>query len=267
MELETTPALENAQAAPVESAPTPVDPAVTPEPAPVEGEVQEAEPSKAVKELIAQRKKRQAAEQDAAYWRGVAEGRSPKAEPAPVVPVTTEIKAPQLDDFETYEDFEVAKEEYVLARAEQRVMTKLQQEKVQQETRQVTQTFWEKVETLAESDPYLKDEIAVVGRNVNPLVADLVVKSEVGIDLVHYLSKNPQEATRISQMQPMQAAMELGKLGAQIKAAPKPEPPKRVSAAPEPIPTVTPAGNVVEDEDKLPIDQWVARRNAAAKRR
>jgi len=270
MELETA-ALDNALAAPAESAPAPVTEPVAPESAP--GEVVEPvaeEPSKAIKELIHVRKRAQTAEQQAAYWQGVAEGRGrPAAEPvAPVAaPAAQAPVRPVLDNFETFEEWENADRDYVVQRAKFELRQEFQQEIVQKEAIQVQKTFWQKVETLAESDPYVKDEIAAVGRMVSSVVAELVVKSESGIDLVHYLNKNPQEAARISQMPPYQAAMELGSIAATIKATPKPKPPRQVSAAPEPIPTVTPAAGAIVDEDNLPIDQWVARRNAEAKRR
>ena len=80
----------------------PVAPAVVADPAPAPEtpapETPEAEPSKAVKELIAQRKKRQDAERDTAYWKGVAEGRG-KQDVVPAAPETPSGPpvAPKLD--------------------------------------------------------------------------------------------------------------------------------------------------------------------------
>lgn len=258
----------NATEAPAVSADQPADSAPATVPAEQTTDAEGSEPSKAVKELIAQRKKRQAAEQEAAYWRGVAEargGQKPDATPqapaqqAPAVPVP-----PVLDNFETFEEYEAAKDEYLVQKAEYTLMQKLQQRQQQEKVAQVHNAFWSKVDALENEDPHIKDTVTAVGNMVTPVVADLVVQSELGIELVKHFHKNPAEAKRISMLPPVLAAKELGALEAQLKYTPKPTPPKQVSAAPEPIPTVTPAGNAIVDEDNLPIDQWIERRNKIA---
>ena len=226
-----------------------------------------AEPqSRAVKDLIIQRKRRQVAEQEAAYWRGVAEakGNSP-AEQAKAVPVQhkqDQQAAPSSDQFDTWEEFEKAKDEFLVNKAEQRVMAKFQQQQAQQQQAKVQSSFWEKVESFESSDdPYIRDTITKVGQMVSPVVADLVVQSDDGIELVKFFSKNPKEAQRISQLHPLTAAREIGKIEARLGNVPKPEPPKKVSQAPMPIKTVTPAGSVTEfDPQTASMDEYYKRR-------
>ncbi len=106
-------------------------PAVIADPAPVViEEPQGAKPSKVVEELKTQRKKRQDAEKEAAYWRGVAEARS-KPETVPAVPSSDPV-APKLDQFETYEQYEAAKDVYLVNLATHKVRAEYTQTQQQQ---------------------------------------------------------------------------------------------------------------------------------------
>lgn len=260
------PAVET-DSAPVAAPETPVVPV---EPAPVE-----TESDKRTKELIAQRKKRQLAEQEAAYWRGVAEARNvatqePQAQqPQPVEqnPNAPPV-APSLDQYQTFAEYEVAKDEYLVKRAQYEFMQQLQrqQEHAQQEQykrkqMEVQMAFNQRIEKETERNPEFATAIENVGSRMALPVAELVKQSEVGIDIVKYLNANLAEVTRISQLPPVLAAKEIGLIEAQIKFKPQPEPPKRVSQAPDPIPTVTPVGAPVVDEADLPVDEFIRRRN------
>ena len=114
------PATTEPTAEPAESAPAPAP--VADDQGTIE-DPQGAKPSKVVSELIAQRKKRQDAEREAAYWKGMAEGRGKQETPTPVQPTpsTAAPVAPKLDQFETYEQYESAKDEYLVQLAEHRV--------------------------------------------------------------------------------------------------------------------------------------------------
>ena len=231
-------------------------------------EEQGAEPSKAVKELIAQRKRRQEAEKEAAYYRGLAEARGaiPQTQTAPAqpqVPVAANV-APTSDQFETWEEYERAKDEYLISQAEQRVYLRQQQYQQQATVVQKQTTFNEKIEAAAVSDPTI---LSIVEDRTLPLhkhALPILYESDVAPEILKALNADRKEATRIRELferNPILGAREFGKLEASIIAAPKPTPPKKVSLAPEPIKTVTPSGASVPDEDKLPMEQWVKRRN------
>lgn len=241
----------------------PAEQLADPAPAPEElvDEPKEDKNSKVVKELIGQRKKRQQAEQEAAYWKGIAEGRGHKEEPAKPVQQTGELKPPVLDDFETFEAFEAAKDEYLIQRAEQRVLKKQQEQQEQKRVEEAQLTFKQRLDDAAAVDPEIYETVNEVAKLVSPIVAELVVNSDAGIEIVKFFEQNPKEALRISKLQPLQAAKEMGMLEMKlVTVPPKPEPPKKVSAAPQPIKTVTPAGSPVVDEDDLPMEEYYKRR-------
>jgi hypothetical protein len=241
-----------------------------------------SEPSKAVKELIAQRKKRQEAERDAAYWRGIAEGRGHKQEPVkqevqsgpiygtdgnvypePVAPVKPDIN--KFDDYTQYQiaesAYEQAKEEYLVQKAEWRIGQRVESFNKKQQEQTVQQKFNATIEKAASTDPSIYDIVNDGTLPVSKAMVPLIQTSEYAPQILKYLHNNRKDGMRIAALPPMMAAKELGAIEARIAGSPKPEPPKKVSLAPTPIPTITPAGSTIVEEDDLPIDQWIARRN------
>jgi hypothetical protein len=242
----------------------PAEPAA-PAPAPVEDSEENPKPSKAVSELIAQRKKRQAAEQEAAYWKGVAEGRTKPAEPAsPAAPAPVEPTgppvAPKLDQFETYEQYEAAKDAFLIAKAKYDFRQEQQAEQQRQAAISARQKFDARIDAAAKEDPALLDVLADKTIPISPVMASLIMESEVSPQLIRWANANRDAAMKIAMLPPLQAARELGIIEAQIKFTPKPEPVKRVSAAPEPVTPVAPSSPATVDEADLPMDEYFRRR-------
>lgn len=228
-------------------------------------EVQVAEPSKAVKELISQRKRRQQAEKEAEYWRGVAEAKGFK--PETNIPQQQQSSIPQqpvqpvLDQFETFEEYEKAKDEYLVQQAEYRIAQKFMQYQQQNQQQKLQATFQQRIEAEAVNDPTIYDIVQDPSLPISDSMAPLVQESDVAPQLLKWLHNNRKEAARIAQMHPLMAAKEIGAIEAGIKNTPKPEPPKRVSQAPEPIKTVTPSGSVKEfDPETATMEEYYQHR-------
>jgi hypothetical protein len=250
-------------------APATETPAVTADPAPAPvtedqgqpDEPQTEKPSKVVSELIAQRKKRQDAEREAAYWKGVAEGRGKQETPvvqppsAPVAPV-----APKLDQFETYEQYETAKDEYLLQTAEHRAMQRIQAAQAAQTVQTAEQTFQKRIDAAVKEDPSLVDVLRDPTLPISVHMIPVLKESENAPKLLRWLDQNRDEARRIATLPPMQAAREMGILEAKISFAPVVEPPKRVSSAPEPVKPVASTSSATVDEDALPMEEYHKRR-------
>ena len=242
--------------------------AVNTESAPVETsadentEQQGSEPSKAVKELIAQRKRRQEAEKDAAYWKGVAESRNIQQQPSlSVAKPNDTLVEPNSDDFENWADFEKARTRYTVDLAKH----ELRQEQLQSQQRQQFQskvsTFEQKLEKFAETDPSILDIREDKTLPVSRAMGDIIQESDMAPELLKYLDANRKEAQRIYGLSPLAAAKEMGRLEATLSSTPKPLPPKRVSQAPSPIPTVTPSGSVKEfNPETATMEEYYARR-------
>lgn len=78
-------------------------------------------------------------------------------------------------------------------------------------------------------------------------VAELVMDSDNSAALAFYLGKNPQIATKISQLSPLQQAREIGRIEATKLDVPKPP---QVSGAPPPAPKIAPSNSQVDKDPK-----------------
>ena len=248
---------ENTIAVPAESAPAPVPEAPVPE-APVETEVpaeqsEEGKPEsraeKRIKQLVA---KQREAEREADYWRGKAsQAEVPQAQPAP----QGQTPAPTADQFEAYDDFLVAKAKYEI-KAEQTA----QEWKAKVDAYE--SNFTSRINKAAENEP---DILEIVNDRTLPISQTMAVaikESEVAPDILKYLSRNREESRKIAMMNPIAATRAIGSIEYRLSNLPKPEPVKKISQAPEPIKPVESKGSQSVDLDKLPMDEYVKRRNS-----
>lgn len=240
---------------PAEPAPAPAP--VTDEPDPSTEPAPE-KPSKVVAELIAQRKKRQDAEREAAYWRGQAEARGAEKVPpmdvqsaSPSAPV-----APKLDQFETFEQYEAAKDKYLIAQAKHEFLQEQTATNQRQAAMTVDQAFQKRINEAAKEDPAIVDVMRDPTLPISSSMIPLLKESENAPKILRWLDQNRAEASRIATLPPLQAAREMGIIEAQIRFAPKVEPPRRVSAAPEPVKPVVPSSVSIVDEESLSMEEY-----------
>ena len=227
---------------------------------------QGSEPSKAVRELIAQRQKRQKAQQEAAYWRGMAEARGTQSQqqaqpqatqaPAPTGPPA----APSLDNYETYEEYEKAREDYVIAAAEFRISQKFAQQQRATQQQTLARSFEERMVEAYKADPTIEEIRNDPTLPVSQVMAQLLQRSEMAPQILKWLNNNRENAARMTRMDPITVAMEFGRVEATLKATPKPAPRKKVSAAPTPIQTVQATSAAEIEEDDLPMEEYYKRR-------
>lgn len=235
---------ENALQAPPEQAPvTDVSPAPSAETLVVAAPVEETRvPLKALED---ERRKRQERDEENAYLRGQLEAIQKQGPPAPATSPAP-FTAPRQEDFDTWEQFEDAREKYLTERMKAEMaaeFVKHQTEIAQrQQAEQVHSQFMARVQEAAKTDPELLLIATAQGeyRNlpINNAMAAVIKQSETGPLLLRYLANNRGEALRISQLDPIIAASTLGMIAHQITTAPKPTPAPVISAAPPPISTV-----------------------------
>lgn len=261
---DSSPVTEVQDAVNEESAPSAVPEEQTPELNDEEG----SSPSgaqKRIQQLAAQkraeREARIKAEAEAAYWRGVNEGRG-KPETQQQAPVTPS-GPPTLDQFETFEEYERAKDEYVIQQAEQRIARRFEEHQKQEKERATAANFQKRIDDAIAADPALYEIVTDRTLPVSDGMVQVLHNSDMAPQILKWLHNNRSEAAKIAALPPILAARELGRVEVMIQNKPQPQPPKRVSAAPEPIKTVTPAGSTIVDDDDLPLEEYVKRKNAA----
>ena len=140
---------------------------------------------------------------------------------APVVPVTP----PSLDQFGTVD-------EYAEARAEQILQTRQQQARHSE----IVSAYQDREEDAR--DKYEDFEQVAYNPNlpITTVMAQTIQASEIGPEVAYYLGANPKEADRISRLEPMIQAKEIGRIEAKLVTDP---PVKRSTSAPSPISPVT----------------------------
>lgn len=241
------------QAVPAESAPAQDETPKTPEDTGPEPEGE----SKAVQELKAQRRKRQEAEQEAAYWKAKATEQAPKPEePQQVQP---DPEAPRIEQFENYDDYVVARTKYEIRKEEQtRKETERQAE--------LDRGYGERFKKAAENIPDLAETISSARISMPQPMIEAIKDSDIGPELAYHLAKNPDEALRLSQqakINPWSAMKELGKLEMKLKMPVAPAQTRQVTQAPEPIrPVGTGTAGPDKNFDEMSTAEFIARRNA-----
>ena len=136
--------------------------------------------------------------------------------------------APDQENFETYEEYAEALEEYKVKQqvakhlhtqeAQQR--DSIARDRAQRAQEQVVAAHTARIDTFrSEHDDF--DAVIDQGKDL-PLsrpMQDAVVNSELGPALMYHLCQNPEECDRIAGLHPVLALKEMGKLEAQIETA------------------------------------------------
>ena len=91
--------------------------------------------------------------------------------------------------------------------------------------------------------------------------APMILECDSPHDVVYYLGKNPDEGRRLSAMNPVAAARELGKIEARL-SAPRP---KTTTSAPDPISPVRGTASGTKNPERMSPAEWRAAREAGWK--
>jgi hypothetical protein len=133
------------------------------------------------------------------------------------------------EQFETYED-------YAEALAERKAEALLARREAEQQQRAYLDAYHDREEVAR--DKY--DDFEQVAYNPNLPVTEAMARaiqaSDIGPDVLYHLGSSPTEAARISRLDPILQAREIGKIEARLGAEP---PVKKTSNAPAPIAPVT----------------------------
>lgn len=105
------------------------------------------------------------------------------------------------------------------------------------------------------------DQVVAVASNpsiVSPDLSLMIIESDKAADIAYHLGKNPALALQLSQMPPLSAARELGRIEATLSLPS----PKTTTAAPSPITPVRPSATASRDPDKMTMEEFMAARRS-----
>lgn len=192
-----------------------------------------------------------------------------EADPEPSRPVRT-----TFDDIEAYEsallDYSdqraawVAKREVKAARADD--ARKQHETMIAQQEQQAQAAFKARREKAVER----YSDFDAVTQNpditVSPVIAQAIIHDDQGADFHYYFGKHPEEAARVSALNPYSQLVELGRISSKFDKpaetpAPKAEAKPAVSAAPKPIKPISQAASEPsKDLENMSMDEYAATR-------
>jgi len=172
----------------------------------------------------------------------------------------TQSKEPQLEDFDYDEQaFNSALIDHKVEIKAKSIQREQQDEQAQQ-VQARTATNFKEASVKFSTDNEIKDFNEVLDGipTLQPTVLQYVMEDPKGPELAYFLGKNQDLSNEIARMNPIAAAVEIGKISSKLSE------PKQIkpSSAPEPIEPVT-AGGVVESDigDEMSMDAWMNKYN------
>lgn len=155
---------------------------------------------------------------EAAYWKGIAEGKGKPETPTPE-PVKSKVDELDPNDFDSDADY--LKEVARVTREEIKNESATEQRKAQERDR--ISIINSRYEEGRKKWPDF-DQVAL---NNSLQVTQTMFDAAMGENLdsiLYHLGRNPSEAVRISQLSPLQQAKEIGRIEDRINTKPKPKP-------------------------------------------
>lgn len=237
-----------------EPAPTPIsDPSPEPQPEPAEPVAEELIPRKRLDKIVWQREEEK---RRGDYWEAEAKKlKAPKETPAEVIdPGKPNVNDPK---WKSYDEFTEALAEWKVEQRIQKAHQEFTQRTEKERRQEALNTFKERSEKVKDKYPDYDDLFE--NATISQAMADPIMDSEAGPEIVVYLSKNPEIAKTISKLSPIAAAREIGKIEAKLDDLLQP---KTVTDAKPPIKPVKPKGEVTSGlDDSLDIKTWMRNRN------
>lgn len=186
--------------------------------------------------------------------------RRPEAAPQPSQPA--QGNAPPVEsDFDSREEYQQALDTFTTSRVQTMLAEREQQAERQSreaEARQRQDAFRDACGQYAADNPSFLEDIEGAKMEAKPHLLEYMVSSEAGPQLLHYLAKNPDHASRIEAMPNVAAIRELALVESTIGQAQG----KRLSDAPPPMSDVSDGPTVDPDDlsDNLSVEEWMERR-------
>ena len=178
--------------------------------------------------------------------------------------------APNVDDFETYQDYLDAYAKYserlIDYKVEQRTAKAQQSDKPDEpQAPAPAEPAPEYVEFRDAGVAEYGNEFIEVMQDVTLPITDTMANAMFadnnGAHVLMYLGDNPDKAAEIAAMPPHKQIRAINQLGSEVSGNEPGQPQKKTTDAPAPIDPVKGSDTPVADMDKLPIEKWMERRN------
>jgi chemotaxis protein histidine kinase CheA len=208
--------------------------------APPAEQPEKAEEPKADKEaginaaLIAERRRRQQAEQHAAQTQKTLEEMQQRFNANPHAQPEQPKGEPKPEQFESWEQYVAALTQHNVGQALRQAHENEQRQRTEhQQRKQIEQIQSQAMDVVGRGQQKYPDFDAVVNGGLAPFLNEslhlAITQNPVGEDIAHHLGRNPAEAQRLSSLPPYQVIREIALLEAKLTQPPKPTIPKTLT--------------------------------------
>lgn len=169
----------------------------------------------------------------------------------PAQPPVPADQPPKPEQFQSYEDYVVAKAEW---KVEQKFRTaQAAQIRAAQQAQQaeVLGTFNGRLENGRSTYADFDEVVFNPAVDISTAMVEALVDCEHGADVAYWLGKNPKEASRIAGLSRAAQAREIGKIEAKLSSRSV-----RTTNAPPPVRTVTGGGSARRDPASMSMDEY-----------
>ncbi len=190
----------------------------------------------------------------------------PAEKPAETAKADAGDGKPQLEKFDSYEDYVEALTEWKLERRDAAKAEQAKESASKAEQAELAKSWNARQDaTRAKYSDY--DEVVGQEIPITGVMQQALLESDHGAELAYWLGSNPKEAERIAQLGPVAAIKALAKIEDSLSAEQPAKPKPRASSAPEPISPVGARGSVAtKDPDKMSFQEYKAWREAGGGR-
>lgn len=187
-----------------------------------------------------------------------------------LVETATDEPRPSRDAFDHPDKYEAALTEWATKQGERAAAAKAETARVENERkaasdaneaqfRTAVEAYNAKRDAVLEEIPDYVEVAEAESVQITYPMRDAILAADNGPHLAYHLGKNPDEALRISKLNPMQQVFEMGKLAASIAKPAK----VAVSKAPAPIVPLGSRSTAAEKSaDEMSMDEYAAHRRA-----
>lgn len=188
---------------------------------------------------------------------GIPEEKRPPPQPEGATP------PPSLEQY-GYDEakYTAAMQDYARKVAQDEVNRGLSEFETKQATRQRQTSFQQKERDFAAEVPDYAEKVYDQSLPITTSMAEIIADSDLGPQIAYHLANHRDDAYRIANMTPTQAAREIGRIEASLSAPVPSKPPKEVTKAPPPPPKVKATeGKTQKSPDDMSVDEWLRWRN------
>lgn len=185
--------------------------------------------------------------QELEYWKQTAlKGKDAPETKAPETQANaapkTDADKPNPETFATHAEYVEALADWKYEQRSKADREKADRERFQSEQQKIAQTYQEKLQAFKEKTPdfheveaELTDALDDARVRIPPAMTQAFLTAENGPELAYELAKDPKEFTRICKLDPVRAAVELGKFAAKLEAKSSAPETKKITNASKPL--------------------------------